>query len=127
MLGIDAENLVRSREPDDAARWKKLGAILDVERFASFLAIEALLGVGDGYDFGRNNYRIYHDPITKLLSFIGDVTVNGNPEAKGYVVKEVLPPARVPAFNHREPLPPGKVGCERCVLAFGMITQRDGS
>ena len=57
-------------ENDDAVRWTKLGAILDVDRFASFLAIEALLGVGDGYDFGKNNYRIYHDPTTKLLSFI---------------------------------------------------------
>ena len=62
--------IAASREPDDAARWKKLGAILDTDRFASFLAIEALLGVGDGYDFGVNNYRIYHDPATKLLSFI---------------------------------------------------------
>ena len=58
------------REQDDAARWKKLGEILDLDRFASFIAIESLLGVGDGYDFGKNNYRIYHDPVTKLLSFI---------------------------------------------------------
>ena len=62
--------LAASREENDAARWRKLSAILDVERFASFLAMEALLGVGDGYDFGKNNYRIYHDPVTKLLSFI---------------------------------------------------------
>ncbi len=57
-------------EENDAARWKKLGEILDLDRFASFIAIESLLGVGDGYDFGKNNYRIYHDPVTKLLSFI---------------------------------------------------------
>ena len=62
--------LAASREEKDAVRWQKLSAILDVDRFASFLAIEALLGVGDGYDFGKNNYRIYHDPVTKLLSFI---------------------------------------------------------
>ena len=62
--------IAASREENDGARWKKLGAILDTDRFASFLAIEALLGVGDGYDFGKNNYRIYHDPVTKLLSFI---------------------------------------------------------
>lgn len=62
--------LAASREENDVLRWKKLGEILDRDRFASFLAIEALLGVGDGYDFGKNNYRIYHDPLTKLLSFI---------------------------------------------------------
>ena len=62
--------IAASRESDDAARWKKFGEILDRDRFASFLAIEALLGVGDGYDFGKNNYRIYQDPTTKLLSFI---------------------------------------------------------
>lgn len=62
--------LAACREDDAAKRWTKLAAILDRDRFASFLAFEALLGVGDGYDFFRNNYRIYHDPKTGLLSFI---------------------------------------------------------
>ncbi len=62
--------IAASREGNDADRWQRLGKILDCDRFASFLAIEALLGVGDGYDFGKNNYRIYHDPVTKLLSFM---------------------------------------------------------
>ncbi|MEI2724934.1 MAG: pyruvate carboxylase [Verrucomicrobiota bacterium] len=52
-------------------------------------------------------FKPRRDRATKLLTFLGDVTVNGNPQAKGYVVKEVLPPARVPGFNHRETLPPG--------------------
>src|SRR4030095_16515749 len=58
------------REEDAIKRWPKLKAILDTDRFASFLAFEALLGVGDSYDFYRNNYRIYHDPKSRLLSFI---------------------------------------------------------
>jgi spore coat protein CotH len=62
--------LAACREEDAATRWKKLGAILDTERFASFLAMEALLGVGDGYDFFHNNYRLYHDPVSQKLSFI---------------------------------------------------------
>ena len=62
--------LAACRTEDAAERWKGLRAILDVERFASFLAMEALLGVADGYDFYRNNYRIYHDPRTRRLSFI---------------------------------------------------------
>ncbi len=58
------------REDDAEERWRKLGAILDVDRFATFFSLEVLLGIGDGYDFFHNNYRIYHDPLTKLLSFI---------------------------------------------------------
>jgi spore coat protein H len=62
--------LAACRVEAPAARWQQLGAILDVDRFASFLAMESLLGVGDGYDFFRNNYRIYLDPQTKRLAFI---------------------------------------------------------
>ncbi len=47
------------------------------------------------------------DRATKLLTFLGEVTVNGNPEAKGHVVKEVLPPARVPKWDHKKAPPPG--------------------
>ncbi len=57
-------------EEDAAVRWKKLSAALDTDRFASFLAMEALMGVGDGYDFFKNNYRIYHDPATGRLAFV---------------------------------------------------------
>ena len=64
------ELIAASRIEDKTERWTRLRAILDVDRFASFLAVEALLGIQDGYDFGHNNYRIYHDPVTKLLSFI---------------------------------------------------------
>ena len=39
------------------------------------------------------------DRATKLLAYLSDVTVNGNPTAKGYRPPEVLPPARVPAFD----------------------------
>src|SRR4029077_8238397 len=39
---------------------------------------------------------------TKLLTFIADVTVNGNPHAKGYVPKEAMTAARVPAFDHKQ-------------------------
>ena len=62
--------LAACREDDAAQRWTKLRAILDTERFATFLSLETLLGIGDGYDFFRNNYRLYQDPKTKLISFI---------------------------------------------------------
>jgi spore coat protein H len=62
--------LAACREENATKRWPALNAILDTDRFASFLAFESLVGVGDSYDFFRNNYRIYHDPKTHLLSFI---------------------------------------------------------
>ena len=47
------------------------------------------------------------DRATKLLTFIGDVTVNGNPQAKGYVPKETLLPARIPAHARKLAAPRG--------------------
>lgn len=40
------------------------------------------------------------DRATKLLDYISDVTVNGNPHAKGHRPVKVLPSAVVPAWNH---------------------------
>ena len=47
------------------------------------------------------------DRATKLLSFLGDVTVNGNPPAKNFVPKEILLPARVPAYDQKQTPPKG--------------------
>jgi pyruvate carboxylase len=47
------------------------------------------------------------DRATKLLNFIGDVTVNGNPHAKGFVPKEAFTAARVPAYDHKQTPPKG--------------------
>jgi pyruvate carboxylase len=47
------------------------------------------------------------DRATKLLSYLGDITVNGNPHAKGYRPDGVLPEARVPAYDHSDPPPAG--------------------
>lgn len=58
------------REDDPAQRWTKLAAILDVDHYATFLSLETLLCIWDGYDFYVNNYRIYHDPGTRRLTFI---------------------------------------------------------
>jgi pyruvate carboxylase len=47
------------------------------------------------------------DRATKLLTFIGDVTVNGNPQAKGHVPKEALMAARIPACDRKQAPPQG--------------------
>ncbi len=52
-------------------------------------------------------FRPRRDRATKLLSFLGDVIVNGNPHAKGHRPAEPFPPARVPAYDHRQEPPPG--------------------
>jgi pyruvate carboxylase len=47
------------------------------------------------------------DRATKLLTFIGNVTVNGNPQAKGFVPKEMFPPARLPVCDQKQTPAPG--------------------
>lgn len=57
------------REGDNAKRWERLGKILDVDEFTSFMAMESILCHWDGYNFNRNNYRLYQDATTGKFSF----------------------------------------------------------
>jgi pyruvate carboxylase len=52
-------------------------------------------------------FKAKRDRATKLLSFIADVTVNGNPNAKNFVPKETFTAARVPAYDHKTAPPKG--------------------
>ncbi len=52
-------------------------------------------------------FKPRRDRATKLLTFLGDVIVNGNPVAKGHQLKAPLPPAIVPEFDHQEAPPAG--------------------
>jgi spore coat protein H len=57
-------------EPDLALRWERLGKVLDLERFVSFMAMEVMAGHRDGYCLARNNFRLYHDTDSgKFLFF----------------------------------------------------------
>ncbi len=47
------------------------------------------------------------DRATKLLSYLSDITVNGNTTAKGYRPAAVIIPARVPAFDLKAGIPKG--------------------
>jgi pyruvate carboxylase len=47
------------------------------------------------------------DRATKLLSFIGDVVVNGNPEVKGRTDGRAIPEPELPAAEGNAPPPPG--------------------
>jgi pyruvate carboxylase len=56
------------------------------------------------------------DRASKLLSFLGNVIVNGNPYAKGYRPPKPLKPAHPPAYDHRS-VPPS--GTRQLLLELG--------
>jgi hypothetical protein len=62
--------LTASKTNDPEKRFAQLGRLLDLERFASFGAMEVLLSHWDGYCIHTNNYRLYHDPKTDKMVFI---------------------------------------------------------
>ena len=51
-------------------------------------------------------FRAKKDRATKLLNFLGNVIVNGNPHAKGYRPEKPFEPARVPDAAGRVGVPP---------------------
>ena len=52
-------------------------------------------------------FKQKRDRATKLLSFISNVIVNGNPHAKGYKPASPLHPAPLPTWDRKETPPPG--------------------
>jgi spore coat protein CotH len=63
------ELIAACREGDGPKRWARLEKILDVDRYVSFLAMESILCHWDGYNFNRNNYRVYFDGESKRAAF----------------------------------------------------------
>jgi hypothetical protein len=56
--------------PDRGKRWERLTGVLDVERFATFLAMEVMTCHWDGYALNRNNYRVFHDLASDKFVFM---------------------------------------------------------
>ena len=52
-------------------------------------------------------FRPRRDRANRLLKYIGDVVVNGNPQAKGFEVKEPFAPIPDPAYNGDQEPPAG--------------------
>jgi pyruvate carboxylase len=52
-------------------------------------------------------FKPRRDRATKLLNFLGNVVINGNPQAKGYRPEKPFSAAPVPAYDHRLPPAPG--------------------
>ncbi|HVY70456.1 MAG TPA: CotH kinase family protein, partial [Verrucomicrobiae bacterium] len=59
-----------SREIDPDKRFHALESALDMDRFLSMVAMETLLCHSDSYSMNRNNYRLYHDPVTDKMIFM---------------------------------------------------------
>ena len=51
-------------------RWTQLAHLLDTNNFSKYLAMQTLTANWDGYAFYKNNYRIYHDPVSDRLHFM---------------------------------------------------------
>jgi len=66
----DLRQLRKAANTPESRRAPELERVLDVERFLTFLAIQALTDDWDGYGRNRNNYRLYFDPRTGRANFI---------------------------------------------------------
>ncbi len=67
----DLQRLLKvCRLTDRAERWRRLPEVLDVDRYMSHLVVEMFTAHTDGYAMNRNNYRLYHDPVTDRFVFL---------------------------------------------------------
>jgi len=57
-------------ERDAVKRFARLEQTLNMNRFLSFLAMEALLCHWDGYSMNRNNWRVFHDLDSNKMVFM---------------------------------------------------------
>jgi hypothetical protein len=95
-----------ARQGDLSVRLAALEKTLDVDRFLSFIAMEAILCHWDGYTIGRNNFRIFHDRDTDRMVFLpqGLDQILGRrgsslfPEPSGMVARSVL---EIPELRRR--------------------------
>ncbi len=63
-------DVVDALEAPDAELRDALDAHLDVDAFLTFWAMEVLVAHMDGYAGNTNNYFVYRDPTTDLITFI---------------------------------------------------------
>lgn len=64
------EFIAAAKDTDQPRRRARLEKLVDVDRFFTFMAMEALTAHWDGYTGNRNNYRVYHDPAVNKLVFL---------------------------------------------------------
>lgn len=102
----DLRQLRRAASAPLARRAATLGAVLDIDRFLTLLAIQSLTDDWDGYARNRNNYRVYFDPNIGRAVFIPhgmdqlfkDPGVPVTPDWGGLVARQVM---EVPEWQAR--------------------------
>jgi spore coat protein H len=86
------------REENPKLRLERMEKTLDLDRFLTFMALEAILGHWDGYTIACHNYRLYQDVDTGRMVFfphdLDQLMVRQNvglmPRANGLVAQGVL-------------------------------------
>jgi spore coat protein H len=67
----DLKALVKAAQvPEPFVRFQEMSKVLDVDRFATYCALQIMTWDWDGYLMNRNNYRVYHDPNTGKMVFL---------------------------------------------------------
>jgi hypothetical protein len=66
----DLQGVVDALDADDDSLLDELGAVLDLEQFYSYWAVEVLTGHWDGYAAATNNFHVYNDPQTGKFLFV---------------------------------------------------------
>ena len=66
----DLDAVVDALAANDDEVMTALGAVVDLDEFVSFWAVEVLVGHWDGHANATNNFHIYRDPATSRFSFI---------------------------------------------------------
>ena len=66
----DLQAVLRALRASDDEVWDALSAVMDMDEFLTFWAMEVLVGHTDGYSGNQNNFYLYHDPDDDLFHFI---------------------------------------------------------
>ncbi len=66
----DLDAVVQALAADDDELMAALGAVVDLDAFFSFWAVEVLVGHWDGYTPATNNFHVYRNPSTDRFSFL---------------------------------------------------------
>ena len=72
---------------------------------------------------GLFEFNPRRDRATKLLAFLGDVIVNGNPQSKGRGLAAALPTVTPPAYDRKQEAP---AGTRQLLLKMGRGDSRNG-
>ena len=91
-----------AEEPDLDSCFRRLEAVVDMDRFVSTLALDVLINNWDGYALGRNNYRMFHDLDSNRIIFLPhglDQTFQGAeativPRVPGLIARSLLQTAQ---------------------------------